>query len=125
MSHRIERSLAAFGVAMLLAACSTNRAGVSSTGTTADGQPHTGWYMQHAGQGLFQPCGAQRPWRITQAADLPKRARAFGLDEDTPVYVRVIGLEHDGTLAVMRVVQFGSPTPVRDCALTGVVLPPP
>jgi len=80
--------------------------------------------MGHGGQGSFQPCGGQsQSWRLSQAGDLPARAKAFGLQPDTPVYVRVTGSLRDNALAVASVEQLGSPTPVRDCGLTGVVIP--
>lgn len=81
-----------------------------------------GWYLQRAGKGRFQPCGRQAQWAVGQGADLATRARDFGLMDDTPVYVRVTGDMHEGVLDVRSVEQFGSPTPVRDCAMTGVVI---
>jgi len=81
-----------------------------------------GWYLEHDAEGRFQPCGPAEPLRV-DSADLRARARDFGLDADTPVYVRVAGSIDGSTLQVVRVEQFGSPTPVRDCAMTGVVLP--
>jgi hypothetical protein len=111
----------AFGVA----ACAAERKATTavSKSATAD-QSYAGWYMQHADRSTFQPCGVDKPWRITTFADLPAKAKAFGLDDDTPVFVRIAGSAHDDEIAVARVEQFGSPTPVRDCALTGVVVPP-
>jgi hypothetical protein len=80
--------------------------------------------MEHAGQGSFQPCGRPRPLLVTEAADLPARAKAFELGEDTPVYVRVTGSVEDGKVVVHEVIQFGSPVPVgKDCALQGVAIP--
>jgi hypothetical protein len=78
--------------------------------------------MEHDAEGSFQPCGHADSLRV-DSADLRARAREFGLDADTPVYVRVAGSIEGSTLQVVRVEQFGSPTPVRDCAMTGVVLP--
>jgi hypothetical protein len=86
-------------------------------------QAYRGWYMEHAGQGTLQGCGQSRPWRVAEAADLPARARRFQLHTDTPVYVRVTGSVREETITIATVEQFGSPTPVRDCAMTGVVLP--
>lgn len=88
-------------------------------------EPYAGWYMDHAGHGLFQLCGQSQQWRVTAPADLAARAKAFGLDQDTPVYVRLVGSVQEGEIAVVRVEQFGSATPVRDCGLTGVVIPAP
>ena len=86
---------------------------------------YAGWYMEHAGQGVFQLCGQSQQWRVTAPAELAARAKAFGLDQDTPVYVRLVGSVQGGELEVTRVEQFGSATPVRDCGLTGVVIPAP
>jgi hypothetical protein len=83
----------------------------------------SGWYMQHGRRSSFQPCGEATPRPIAGEADLRARAKAFDLDEDTPVYVR-LELKHglsEATIDVLRVAQFGSPTPVRNCSMTGVV----
>lgn len=113
---------AAIAAAFALAACSADG---GSTVRQSAGTTLAGWYMEHAGQASFQPCGAALPLRVTAAADLPKRARAFGLEQDTPVYVRVNGTMTEKEIAIDSVEQFGSPVPVRDCALNGVVLPAP
>jgi len=86
-------------------------------------ESHAGWYMEHAGQAMFQLCGQSQPLRVTAPADLAARAKAFGLDQDTPVYARLVGSVHGDEIEVSRVEQFGSPTPVRDCGMTGVVIP--
>lgn len=93
----------------------------------ASSQSYSGWYLQHAGKGTFRPCGQDKQWRVNKGADLRARARAFGLEPDTPVYVRVSGkLSAAGdALKVLRVEQFGSPTPVRNCAMNGVVISTP
>ncbi len=93
----------------------------------AETKSHTGWYMERAGQGLFQSCGQSQQLRVSASAELRSKARDFGLDENTPVYVRLSGVQSaDGTeLVVSQVEQFGSTTPVRDCGLTGVVTPAP
>lgn len=90
-------------------------------------QVYAGWYMEHAGQGRFQLCGQSQQWRVSGSPDLRTKAREFGLEQDTLVYVRVLGVQStgDGTLEVSRVEQFGSPTPVRNCGMTGVVIPAP
>jgi len=107
---------------LILVACSaaerTAAGEAVSTGTTL-----TGWYLEHAGESRFQPCGQTQPLRVVAAADLPARAKAFGLDEDTPVYVRLTGSISGGEVRVAAVEQFGSPIPVRNCGLTGVVNP--
>ena len=85
--------------------------------------PIAGWYREHGERGYFQACGAREAWPVRSAA-LRRAARRFGLDPDTPVYARVVGAVRDGRLMVERVEQFGSETPVRDCAMDGVVIPP-
>lgn len=111
---------------LLLAACSAaerTSAGEAAPPTAAPAEVHAGWYLEHAGQPSFQPCGQSQPLRIVAAADLPARAKAFGLDDDTPVYVRVQGTISGGEMHVAAVEQFGSPTPVRNCAMDGVAIP--
>lgn len=114
-------------LAMLLAtcgaACAATDKPVSPQGGTA--AAYAGWYMEHAGQGRFQPCGEEQPLAIPVAADLPAKAREFGLAEDTPVYVRVTGERTGKELRVISVQQFGSRVPVRDCGMNGVVIPSP
>lgn len=90
-----------------------------------DGQAYAGWYMEHAGQATFQPCGRSQPIHVSAAADFRTRAKTFGMQPDSPVYVRLMGNMQGDAIAVSRVEQFGSPTPVRDCAMTGVVIPAP
>ena len=81
----------------------------------------SGWYMEHAGTRTFQPCGEDRVLLVSVAGDLPEESRKFGLEDDTPVYVRLSGRREDDSFAVSAVEQFGSPTPVRNCGLNGVV----
>lgn len=81
-----------------------------------------GWYMQHGAMDMFQTCGQTQSLTV-DSADLRDRAKAFGLQPDTPVYVRVHGTIEGSTLSVVHVEQFGSETPVTDCGLTGVVTP--
>ncbi|MEO6364703.1 MAG: hypothetical protein ABIO38_01435 [Luteimonas sp.] len=104
------------------------------TGTETTAQPlaaesksHAGWYMERAGQGLFQSCGQSKQLRVSGSAELRDKAREFGLDENTPVYVRLSGVRSAGgtELVVSQVEQFGSTTPVRNCGLTGVVMAAP
>lgn len=82
---------------------------------------YAGWYQRHGGRATFQPCGQAVSWVVGEGADLAPRARGFGLQDDTPVYVRISGTRDGDVLDVKSVAQFGSPTPVRDCAMDGVV----
>lgn len=97
--------------------------------TAADAQPLDGWYMQGASGNRLQACGQSEQWPIGDKADLEARAKAFDLQDDTPVYVkllaRVTGSGNARQVDVVKVEQFGSPTPVRDCGMTGVVTPAP
>lgn len=113
-----------FGSSLAVAGCVAAEKPAASN-VDSNAATYAGWYMEHAGQTTFQACGKAQAWRITQSADLPARAKAFGLDQDTPVYVRVSGSVDGSDIAVTKVEQFGSPTPVRNCALNGVVIPAP
>lgn len=124
MSSRLPQWLLATIIGLALSGCASGEQSPPvEKAPPADSQPYAGWYMQHAGQGTFQPCGQQSSWRVSASADLPARAKAFGLDEDTPVYVRLQGALRGDAIEVIRVEQFGSPTPVRNCGMTGVVIP--
>jgi len=117
------RSMAGLGALVVLSSCVAAEKPSSEKTVVGSNQAHAGWYTQHAGRGTFQPCGQSQALQISVSADLPARARVFGLDEDTPIYVRITGAVSGGQIAVSRVDQFGSPTPVRNCAMNGVVIP--
>ena len=92
----------------------------------AEGQPLNGWYLQGASGSRLQPCGKSEQWPIGAKADLEARAKAFDLQDDTPVYVKLLARVDENSaprVDVVKVEQFGSPTPVRDCGMTGVVTP--
>jgi len=59
--------------------------------------------------------------RVGKNAELDAQSQRFGMTPDSPVYVRLRGREADHSIEVTAVVQFGSPTPVRDCAMRGTV----
>lgn len=106
------------GLSVSLAACAAaERSDAQKT------QPLAGWYMQNGATQTFQPCGGSVPLPITEGADLRAKAGDFGLQDDNPIYVRLLTTGSSGqkTIKVARVLQFGSPTPVRDCAMNGVV----
>lgn len=96
-----------------------------------DAQPDAtiqpGWYIEHADVAAFRPCGQERAWRIANGAALRESARNFDLQPDTPVFVRLAGRYDPGSgeFRVAKIEQFGSPTPVRDCPMTGVVIETP
>lgn len=126
MTLRTASWMLGLGFAVVLAGCADAQNKVAGNVDSL-----AGWYMQHAGAGSFQPCGDDsKPWPVTGKADLDTRARAFGLEEDTPVYVKLLAKKSvatDGStvIDVEQVQQFGSPEPVKNCALTGVVIPAP
>ena len=52
-------------------------------------------------------------------ADIDAKIRAGDMSPNDPVYVRLEGAPANGAFNVTRVAQVGSPTPVRDCPMTG------
>lgn len=130
MEKMRRKFLLCAGGMLVLTACAAQEA------PTQTPQQMAGWYSQSAGVNTFQRCASGESWLVTQPADLPARATAFGLQGDMPVYVKLSAVisapgkfgpqgMYPRQLRVARVVQFGSPTPVRNCALTGVVHPAP
>ena len=99
-----------------LAACNAPTSGTKPTQLA-------GWYLQHGREARFQACGRNTAVRLSATADLRQRANQFELDDDTPIYVRIEVDASESEPDVLRVLQFGSPTPVRNCGLTGVVTP--
>ncbi len=129
-------------IAMVMSGCAasdiaTVAPAASAPATTAPSAPISdapslnGWYLQGAGGSRLQPCGQSVQWLIGDKADLQARAKSFGLQDDTPVYVKLLarvsetGRNGAKKIDVVRVEQFGSSTPVRDCGMTGVVTPAP
>ncbi len=89
----------------------------------AAAQAYVGWYMEHGGQPMFQACGSSDMSNIGNAGELQAQVKASDIVPGNPVYVRFTGRSESGTIQVAQVEQVGSPTPVRDCALPGVVTP--
>lgn len=77
-----------------------------------------GWYRD----GAFQPCGRERSLKLSDTAQVEREIRAGGMQAGEPVYVRLSGESRDSVFQVNQVVQVGSPTPVRDCPMTGTVI---
>jgi hypothetical protein len=99
------------------AACAQSEAPAPET----PGAVVAGWYMQRDGRHLFQACEHDTPRQIEPSKDLIAKARAFGVEEDLPVYAKLV---FDATGArTLRVEQFGSDVPVTGCAMNGVVVP--
>lgn len=90
---------------------------------TAGTREHTGWYVLKDGAARFQPCGATTMLRIGQGADLAERARGLALEDDTPVYVRLVGTQRGDLLDVATVAQFGASSPVDDCPMEAAAPP--
>lgn len=122
MKTKIACWVLGLGAAIALAGCTADE-----KKPAAEGQSFAGWYMERAGQGIFQPCGQSQQWPVSGSSELGAAARKFGLDDNSPVYVRLFGAQAEGGngLVVSRVEQFGSATPVRNCGMTGVVIPAP
>lgn len=78
-----------------------------------------GWYVQDATHTTIQPCGEPDRLSVANALELRKHAAKFGLQDGDPVYVRVEGSRTDRGFRLQRVEQFGSPTPIRDCPMSG------
>jgi hypothetical protein len=126
MRLNVMKRIFAVSAALLLGGCAgSEQATTGHNPPESGGQSYTGWYMETVGQRTFQPCGQAQRLRVTSAADLPAKAKAFGLQPNTPVYVKLTGSNQADVLTVTRVEQFGSPTPVRNCAMDGAVIPAP
>ena len=110
-------SSAAIAAAISMAGCAA-----AKKPSAAEDTGYAGWYTQRDGQGSFQPCGRAQALLVRESAELRAGAKKFGLEDDTPVYVRLSGVvSADGNgISVKKVDQFGSPSPVRDCSMTGL-----
>lgn len=95
---------------------------VAARDTSVGGeQQYIGWYRDQSAAGLLQLCGRGAPVPVADPASIRAQARATGLSTRDPVYVRLRGTATSTGIKVTRVDQIGSPTPARDCAMTGVV----
>ena len=122
---------ARFAMSLLLALLAVGQLGCSrppappapgaSPASGKSEREYAGWYTQRDGGAVFQPCGQDVALRVDNNAELDAQSQRFGLTPDSPVYLRLRGREGDGSLDVTAVVQFGSPTQVRDCAMRGTV----
>ena len=108
--------MAALIVAGAVAACSQT-APLPVPGVAPAAQPVAGWYSH----GRLQPCGGPAT-SVGDTAELDRRIRAAGISADDPVYVRVETAATGGAQRITRVLQVGSPTPVRDCPMTGTTI---
>ena len=112
---RAIRSLQVAAIAVFAGGCGSVATPVTSSAVTS----LTGWYTQDATRATLQPCAASETLAIANASELHDRAAKFGLQDGDPVYVKVEGTRTDGGFRLQRVEQFGSPTPIRDCPMTG------
>ena len=117
MKNTIRHWALPLGVAIAIAGCAA-----AQKPSEALAHSYAGWYTEHAGRGSFQPCGKTPALLVGESAELRAEAKKFGLDDDTPVYVRLSGvvLADRNKMSVTKVEQFGSPTPVRDCPMSGL-----
>lgn len=106
----------------LVAAIAISGCAAAEKSSAPPGHSYAGWYTEHSGRGSFQPCGHAPALLVSESAELRAQAKTFGLEEDTPVYVRLTGVvsADRNEFTLIRVDQFGSPTPVRDCPMTGL-----
>ena len=109
--------LLCFGVSVAMAGCAA-----AEKPSAAGGHSYAGWYTQRAGPGSFQLCGRAPALLVRESAEVRAAATKFGLEDDNPVYVRLSGVvsADRNEISVKRVDQFGSPSPVRDCPMTGL-----
>lgn len=74
-----------------------------------------GWYTD----GTFRACGDARALRVDKRDQIDAQVRKSGMSAGDPVYVRLEGMAMADGFMLTRVAQVGSPTPVRDCPMTG------
>lgn len=116
-----RKSLVVVGVFLLpLLGCTSSNPKVESQ-VRVQTAAIAGWYIESGGGASFQPCEGTPSLTVAPSEALKKRAKDFGVSPQSPVYARLRGNIASGVLTVSAVEQFGSPTPVRDCPLTGVV----
>lgn len=107
-------------LALALSACHAGspEAAERTTAAAAASGTLAGWYDQ----GRFQPCG-EPAVELADAAELDRRIHAQGMSADDPVYVRIQARREGSRLLLAQVLQVGSPTPIRDCPMTGTRTP--
>ena len=103
----LANALLLLAPALLIVGCDR----VAAPPTSAPSALLAGWYSQDATQAMLQPCGADLQLRVIDGDQLREQARAFGLGNGDPVYVKVEGVREAGRFTLRRVAQFGSPTP--------------
>lgn len=116
-ASRCACAMTAVGSLALALACAPAQESRSKASATV-----SGWYMQEGERASFQPCGAAQRLVVVGGAALRQRAGDFGLQDGDPVYVRLLGNRQDSEFRLSRLLQFGSPVPVRDCPMTGTVI---
>ena len=106
----------------LVGAIAISCSAAAGASSPARAETYAGWYTEHSGRGSFQPCGSATSLSVSQLGGLRARAKKFGLEADTPVYVRLSGVVSAvrNEFSLVRIEQFGSPTPVRDCPMSGL-----
>lgn len=91
----------------------SNMPGMETGAATSGAQ--AGWYSA----GMFQPCGSAERFKVSATDEIDAKLRAGKMSASDPVYVQLEGSAANGAFALTRVAQVGSPTPVRDCPMTG------
>lgn len=90
-----------------------------ATGAAASGSMSTstqaGWYSA----GTLRACGSAKAMKVDKPAEIDAQIKKGGMSTSDPVYVQVEGMAMGEGYMLTRVVQVGSKTPVRDCAMTG------
>ncbi len=92
------------------------------TGASASDATLAGWYLQAGDRATLQPCGEGLRLALIQAAPLRQRAADAGMQPGNPIYVRLTGVRSAGEFKLTKVEQFGSPTPIRNCPMSGTMV---
>lgn len=124
-SQNLTRRLTAIScLVVFIMGCTVNKnhaTQIADNKSVAQTESFTGWYREHNGMGVFQACGNGTILNVN-SVELHNKAKAFDLGTDNPIYIRINGESDGKILHVSDVLQFGSDTPIRDCAQNGVII---
>lgn len=107
------------GLLALVSGCTPLEAPPQASGPITE---VAGWYLQNPAAATLQPCARPERFIILEGSELRRRAKAFDLQDDLPIYVRVKGMRDKGAFRLVSVEQFGSPEVIRDCPMTGTTV---